>query len=253
MVPAVMQMPWGHIMVLIDKFDDRETRDWYAERVVAEGWSRAVLTDRIAGQLHRRIGAALSNFDETLPIEKSDLARELLKDPYNFEFLDFSGLASERMIEDRLILRITEFLAELGFGFFYAGRQHKLVVGGEEFHPDLLFFHHRLRCYVVLELKAGKFKPEYVGRLNFYCSVIDDQLRLDDEGPTIGILLCSERNSAVVEYSLRRIGTPMAVPTYHYADLPDDMREALPSPDELVAAVGSLEVGTPPDAPAGAS
>jgi predicted nuclease of restriction endonuclease-like (RecB) superfamily len=237
-LPSVMQLPWGHITVLLDKFDDRETRDWYAERAVVAGWSRAVLIERITGQLHRRAGAAPSNFASALPIERSELARALVNDPYDFGFLDPSVWESERTLERGLIARITSVLSELGFGFYFVGNQNKLVVGGEAFRPDLLFFHHELRSYVVLELKTGKFKPEYVGKLNFYCNVIDDQLRKDDEGPTIGILLCAHRNTTVVEYSLQGVGTPMAVPTYRYDDLPDEVRKVLPSPDELVAAVG---------------
>lgn len=238
------QLPWGSIMVLLDRVADPEARDWYAAQAVQHGWSRAVLSTQIAGDRYGRTGAALSNFAAELPQAESDLAREIVADPYELDFLGLDPGFSERQLEDALIARLTAFLAELGAGFAFVGRQYRLPVGDREFFADLLFFHLGLRCYVVFELKVGPAEPEHLGKLHFYVNAVDDLLRKPEhgDGPTIGILLAADRDDVVVEYALRGYDTPLAVSTYttHQA-LPADVRAALPSPDDLGDVVRTAE------------
>lgn len=236
---AVGQLPWGHITVLLDKLDEHELREWYAAQAVEHGWSRNVLVNQIMSQLHHRVGAAPSNFARTLPAGESDLAQQITKDPYNLEFLDLSGEVSERQLEAALVAHLQRFLLELGAGFAFVGRQYRLEVDGDEFFADLLFYHLRLRRYIVIELKTGRFKPEYAGQLNFYVNVVDDLLRGPDDGLTVGILLCASHNERVVRYALHSIDTPMAVAGYRYRDLPDDLRALLPEDSALDATVRS--------------
>ena len=225
---AVGQIPWGHIRLLIDKLDDAQLGIWYAQQTIENGWSRDVLSHQITTRLHERQGKALSNFDRTLPPEQSDLARQVLKSTYNFEFLGLDNAVSERTLEAALVERIQRFLLELGSGFAFVGRQYRLVVGGDEFFVDLLFYHLRLRCYIVVELKTRAFTPEDLGKLAFYRAVIDGEVRHPDDQPTIGIVLCADHNETVVEYALQDIVAPVAV---------SDHTNALPSPDELRAAI----------------
>lgn len=230
----VAQIPWGHNIRLLDKLPNSETRTWYAQRTIQNGWSRNVLEIQIETKLHERQGAASTNFESTLPATQSDLAREIIKDPYKFDFLGIGQEAEERVIEDALVRHIQEFLMELGVGFAFVGRQHRLEVGGDEFFIDLLFYHLRLRCYIVIELKAGKFKPEYAGKLNFYLSAVDDLLRHPSDEKSIGILLCREKNAVVAEYSLRDLTKPMGVAQYELArSLPSELEGALPSIEQL--------------------
>ncbi len=236
---AVGQLPWGHITVLIDKLEDADVREWYASQAVDNGWSRNVLLNQIMSKLHERLGAAPSNFARTLPAGESELVQQMTKDPYNLEFLGFRAGVAERKLESALVAHLQRFLLELGAGFAFVGRQYRLEVGGEEFFADLLFYHLRLRRYVVIELKTGPFKPEYAGQLNFYVNVIDDILRTPNDGLTVGILLCATHNERVVRYALHSIDTPMAVAGYRYRDLPDDVRAALPEDDALEATVRS--------------
>ena len=240
-VPQVVaQLPWGHIRELLSKLKDQKLRDWYARQAIANGWTRAVLVNQIKSQLHLRTGEALSNFSVTLPEGQSALVQQIVKDPYNFEFLTLAAGASEHEVESGLVAELARTLQELGVGFYYAGRQHRLTLtddDGEDhdFYLDLLFYHHYLRRFVVVELKIDTFKPEYAGKLNFYCNVVDDQLRHRDgsDEPTIGILLCASRSKTVVDYSLRGLGTPVAVAEYTYNELPTELQQALPSPTDL--------------------
>ncbi|HEY5304323.1 MAG TPA: PDDEXK nuclease domain-containing protein [Acidimicrobiales bacterium] len=234
------QLPWGHVMVLLDLSEDAVVRKFYATGAVKEGWSRAVLLNQIKSRLHLRAGAAPSNFSLVLPPAESDLMQQMVKDPYNFEFLTLASDAAERDVETGLVANLAKTLQELGVGFYYAGRQHRLVLTGDhgeeqEFFLDLLFYHHYLRRFVVFELKIDEFKPEYAGKLNFYCNVVDDQLRHADglDAPTIGILLCASKSNVVVDYSLRNLTTPLAVAQYTYSELPQEFQEVLPSPADL--------------------
>lgn len=236
---AVGQLPWGHITVLLDKLETVQAREWYAAQAVDHGWSRAVLTHQIMSDLRRRVGAAPSNFARTLPAGDSELVQEMTKDPYHLEFLDLDGQATERHLEDALMSHLQRFLLELGAGFAFVGRQYRLQVGAEEFFVDLLFYHVRLRRYIVVELKTRPFKPEYAGQLNFYVNVVDDQMRGDGDGETVGMLLCASHDEAVVRYALHGYATPMAVSGYRYRDLPDDVRGLLPADADLDATIRS--------------
>ncbi len=236
----VARLPWGHIQELLNSLDDQDTRDWYAGQAVTNGWSRAVMANQIKSLLHLRAGAAPSNFAAALPEGQSELVQQIVKDPYNFEFLTLAAGASERDVEDGLVAELARTLQELGIGFYYAGRQHRLTIDGDdgesqEYFLDLLFYHHYLRRFVVFELKIDSFKPEYAGKLSFYCNVVDDQLRHHDgrDEPTIGILLCASRSKTIVDYSLRSFDNPLAVAEYTYNELPQELRDALPSPADL--------------------
>ena len=194
------QLPWFHIVTLLTKLVDPAEREWYAAQTVQHGWSRTTLEVHIKNRLHHRQGSAISNFAARLPSPHSDLAHETLKDPYLFDFLGLSDDAHERDIENALIRHITRFLLEMGAGFAFVGRQFRLDVGGDEFFIDLLFYHTRLKCYVVVELKATAFKPEHVGQLNFYLAAVDAQIKAADDKPTIGLLLCKKQNRLVVRH-----------------------------------------------------
>ena len=246
---AVAQLPWGHVTVLLDKLHDPGEREFYATKAAAFGWSRTVLTHHIVTGLHRRSGVAVTNFPATLGPD-SDLVNEIVQDPYNLDFLALEPGFTERCLEDALVARLTHFLAELGEGFAFVGRQYRLTVDGEDFFADLLFFHLGLRRYIVFELKVGGAVPAHLGQLNFYVNVIDDLLRRPehDDGPTIGILLAATRNDVVVEYALRGYDTPLAVSTYTTtAALPDEVRTALPSVEDLTDLV--RHVSEEPPAP----
>lgn len=227
------QLPWSHITVLLDKVSEREVCDWYAAQDVEHGWSAAVLTHHITTGRHLRVGRAPNNFPQVLPPAISDQTREIVQDPYILDFLALDPHHTERELEDALVHRLSRFLAELGTGFAYVGRQFKVTVGDSDYFIDLLFYHLRLRAFVVFELKAAAAQPEHIGKLNFYVNVVDDQLRDLEHGdrPTIGILLAADRDDVAVEYAIRGMTTPLAVSTYRA--LPDDIRPALPSAAEL--------------------
>ncbi|KVD60642.1 hypothetical protein WI87_11995 [Burkholderia ubonensis] len=230
------QLPWFHLCTLLDKVKDPADRDWYAGKSLEHGWSRNVLAMQIDTQAHTRVGSAVTNFDARLPPPQSDLAREALKDPYVFDFLGLTEDAQERDIEQALTRHITRFLLELGAGFAFVGRQYRLEVGGDEFFIDLLFYHLKLRCYVVVELKATPFRPDYAGQLNFYLSAVDAQLRAPEDQPTIGLLLCRERNRLVAEYALRGMANPMGVAEYQLLrQIPKSLESGLPSIDRIEA------------------
>jgi predicted nuclease of restriction endonuclease-like (RecB) superfamily len=235
---AAAQIPWFHNCILIDKLKDPEERLWYARATVEHGWSRAVLVHWIESDLYRRQGKATTNFGKSLPSPESDLAREILKDPYNFEFLSLAGDAEERALQKGLLEHIHQFLIELGAGSALLGQQYRLEVGGEEFYIDLLFYHVKLRCYIVIDLKMTPFKPEYAGEMNFYLSAVDDLLRHPDDRPSIGIILCRAKNQVVAEYALRDLAKPVSISTYItrlVESLPPDLRGSLPGRRELEA------------------
>lgn len=230
------KLPWGHIMVLIDKLKAENERIWYGLQAVEHGWSRAVLNMQIETRLHERqaISHKISNFKDRLPDVQSGMAHAVLKDPYIFDFLSVGEEAHEREVERELVKHITEFLLELGSGFSYVGKQVHLEVGEQDFYIDLLFYHLKLRCYVVIELKAGSFKPEYAGKLNFYCSVVDDLLRHENDNATIGLILCKNKNGLLAEYALRNIATPLAVSDYQLTRaIPEELKTSLPTVEDL--------------------
>jgi len=236
------KVPWFHLCTLVDKVDDHGARDWYVHAIVAHGWSRSVLVMQIETAAHARTGQALTNFERTLPSPLSDLARESLKDPYRFDFLGLGQDAQERAIENALVTHITQFLLELGAGFAYVGRQVHIEVDGRDFYLDLLFYHLRLRCYVVVELKAGEFEPEHAGKLNFYLSAVDTQLRAEHDGPTLGLLLVKTRSRVFAEYALRNSTTPMGIAEYQLVHtLPKALEASLPSIERIEAELAEGE------------
>ena len=238
----VSQIPWGHNLLLLDKLSDPKDALFYVQKTIANNWSRAVLTHHIESKLHLREGRAINNFAATLPEPESDLAKQLLRDPYNFDFLTLTERHNERELEDGLIEHITKFLLELGAGFAYVGRQYKIEVDGDEYSIDLLFYHLRLHCYVVIDLKVVKFKPEFAGKLNFYVSAVDSQIRTEGDAATIGILICKSKSDIKVEYSLRDLNKPIGVSEYQITqNLPEQLRSSLPSIEQIEAELGDLE------------
>lgn len=237
----VASLPWGHNVVLLQKVKPAADRLWYARKAVEHGWSRAVLTHHIEARLHKREGKAVTNFQRTLPPAQSDLAEQTLKDPYNFDFLTLGTEARERDLELGLLDHIQKFLLELGVGFAFVGRQFHLEIGGQDYYLDLLFYHLRLRCYVVIDLKMKAFEPEFAGKMNFYLSAVDDQLRHADDKPSIGLLLCKERDNLTVEYALRDLKKPIGVAKWQtklVESLPKNLEGSLPTIAEIEAELG---------------
>ena len=240
---AVAQLPWGHQTRLLDRIKDRPIREWYLKAAVEHGWSQNVLVHQISSRLHERQGKAITNFSEALPPEGSDLAEQLLKDPYQFDFLTLAASAKERELERGLLIHLRDLLLELGRGFAFVGSQFPIGVDEQTFYLDLLFYHVRLHCYFVIELKVGPFKPEYAGKLNFYLSAVDDQLRTTQDAPTLGLLLCESRGKSIVEYALRDIAKPIGVSTYRVTrQLPEPLRNEVPSIEDLQGIVEKLRV-----------
>ena len=243
---AAAQLPWFHLCTLIDKLKTREERDWYLARAAEHSWSRNVLEMQIEMNLRGRSGQAVTNFELRLPRPQSDLARESLKDPYRFDFLGLGEAAQEREIEDALVQQVTRFLLELGAGFAFVGRQVLLDVGGDEFFIDLLFYHLKLRCYVVIELKTGKFKPEHLGQLGFYLTAVDRQIKTEHDGPTIGLLLCKSKNKVVAEYALGDKTQPMGIAEFKLLEaLPSELQTGLPSIEQIEHELAGQESGQP--------
>lgn len=227
---VLAQLPWYHQLALLDKLSSDEERRWYAAKAIEHNWSRNVLAIQIELNARSRSGQAVTNFEQRLPKPDSDLAR----DPYRFDFLGLTEEAQEREIEDALVKHVTRFLLELGAGFAFVGRQVLLEVGGDDFFIDLLFYHLKLRRYVVIELKAGKFKPEHLGQLGFYLTAVDAQVRSEHDAPTIGLLLCRSRNKVVAEYALRDSSQPMGIAEYQLVEsLPAVLRTGLPSIEQI--------------------
>jgi len=234
-IQAVLgQITWYHNITLLDKLKDNEQRLWYAQKTLQHGWSRNALVHQIEGGLYQRIGNAVSNFDHTLPQSQSDLAHQILKSPYNFQFLELEEAAQERDFEKALVDHIRAFLLELGVGFAFLGSQYSLEIGGQEYKIDLLFYHVKLHCYVVIDLKMVEFAPEFSGKMSFYIAAVDDLLRSEGDNSTIGIILCKSKNKATVEYALRYIQHPVGVATYQLRDtLPEPLQGILPSVEQL--------------------
>jgi len=246
---VVGQLPWGHNLVLLTKLKTQPLRLLYAERAVKHGWSRATLEMQIETRRVEREGQAITNFAERLPAPLSDLARESLKDPYRFDFLGLHDDAQERAIEQALVQHVTQFLLELGAGFAFVGRQVLLEVGGDEFFIDLLFYHLKLRCYVVIELKGGQFKPEHLGQLGFYLTAVDRQIKAEHDQPTIGLLLCKSKNKVVAEYALGDKTQPMGVAEFKLLEsLPAELQTGLPSIEQIERELGALPGHTNSDA-----
>ncbi len=228
------KLPWYHQIALLDKLKTAEERRWYAQKAIRHNWSRNVLVVQIETRLLERQGNAVTNFEQSLPKPDSDLARESIKDPYRFDFLGLTDEAQEREIEGALVQHVTQFLLELGAGFAFVGRQVLLPVGEEEFFIDLLFYHLKLRCYVVIELKADKFKPEHLGQLGFYMTAVDRQIKAEQDTATIGLLLCKSKDKVVAEYALGDKTQPMGIAEYKLLEsLPETLKTNLPSIEQI--------------------
>jgi predicted nuclease of restriction endonuclease-like (RecB) superfamily len=235
------QIPWGHNLLILSKIKNHPEALFYVQKTIENNWSRAVLTHQIEGNLFHREGKALSNFTASLPSPQSDLAQQTLKDPYIFDFLTIREKHDERELEDALVNQVTKFLLELGAGFSYIGRQYKITVDDEDFYLDLLFYHVKLHCYVVVELKAVAFKPEFAGKLNFYVSAVDALLKSEKDNATVGLMICKSKKKTVVEYSLKDTNKPIGVSEYQITQaLPDDLKSSLPSIEEIEAELGGF-------------
>lgn len=233
------QIPWKHNCVLLDKIKDPEQRLWYIQQTITNGWSRNVLVLQIESRLFDRQGSAVTNFEQALPKPQSDLAQQLLKDPYNFEFLTISQDAKELELERNLVTHIRDFLLELGMGFAFVGSQYPLTVDEQDYRLDLLFYHLQLRCFVVIDLKMGAFQPEFSGKMNFYVAVVDDLLKTEADNPTIGLILCKSKRKTTAEYALRNIRTPIGISTHR---LPEPLQESLPSIEQLENELQTIEL-----------
>jgi len=246
-VPPVIHLvgghlPWSHIKIILDKIKDHQTALFYIYETIENGWSRDVLALQIKSDLYSRQGKAITNFKTTLPEPQSDLAQQTIKDPYSFDFLTLTKPYNERDIENQLVNHITKFLLELGKGFAFIGRQYHLEVGDSDYYLDLLFYHIKLKCYVVVELKNTKFIPEYTGKLNFYLSAVDSLLKSETDHPTIGILLCRDKNKIETEFALRDINKPMGVSEFNLTEsLPENLKGSLPTIEEIEADFERLE------------
>lgn len=240
-------VPWGHHVHLMTKVKDVSIRRWYMEQTLANGWSRNVLTLMIESDAHRRTGKAVSNFDQQLPAPQSDLVRQTLKDPYIFDFLTLDEPFHERELETELVRHLEKFLLELGQGFAFVGRQYRVTIGEDDFYIDLLFYHLRLRAFVVIDLKTGPFKPEYAGKLNFYCNVVNDQLRHEQDHPTIGLILCQTKDNVLAEYALTGIDKPIGVSSYELTRaLPKSLQSALPTVEQIEAELSTPDTAKQP-------
>ena len=243
------QIPWFHNCTIVDKVKDPTERLWYIQQTIQHGWSRNVLVHQIESGLYHRQGKAITNFERTLPLPQSELAQNLLKDPYTFDFLSLGEDALERDLERALIDHIRDFLLELGVGFAFVGSQYHIEVGGQDFYLDLLFYHLRLRCYVVIDLKTSDFQPEFSGKMNFYLSAVDDLLRHPDDQPSIGLILCKSKNQAIAEYALRDMSKPIGVSAYQLQEaLPEQMKGSLPTIEELEDVLDAVSMETEEEA-----
>jgi predicted nuclease of restriction endonuclease-like (RecB) superfamily len=237
------EIPWFHNVVLIEKLKDPKQRFWYARKTVQHGWSRAVLVHQIELDLYSREGRAITNFSETLPVPQSDLAQQALKDPYVFDFLTLADEARERELQRSLLEHLRGFMLELGVGFAFVGSQHHLEIEGKDYYIDLLFYHLKLRAFVVIDLKVEEFKPEFAGKMNFYLSAVDDCLRHPDDQSSIGIILCKARNRVTVEYALRDARKPIGVSEYRLTEvLPHELKSSLPTIEQLQEELKRVEV-----------
>jgi predicted nuclease of restriction endonuclease-like (RecB) superfamily len=228
------QIPWFHNCVLLDKLQRQEDRIWYAKASIQHGWSRNVLVHQIETSLHKRSGTAVTNFDRALPSPQSDLAQQITQDPYTFDFLTLGEDARERELEQGLLAHLKNFFLELGVGFAFVASQYRLEIGGSDYFVDLLFYHLKLRCFVVIDLKAKAFEPEFAGKMNFYLAAVDELLRHPDDQPSIGLIICKTKDRVVAEYALRNSATPIGIAEYKIAEsLPPDLKDSLPTIEEL--------------------
>ena len=234
-------VPWGHHILILKKIKNINEALFYINKTIENNWSRSVLEYQIETNLYGRQGKAITNFNLTLPTPQSDLANEIMKDPYNFDFLQLSEKVKETDLEKALVQHISHFLPELGIGFAYMGRQFLLKIGRRDYRTDLLFYHTRLKSYVIIELKTREFEPEFVGKLNFYINAINELVKDDFDKPTIGILLCRNKDNYEVEFSLKDVNNPIGVSTFHYTELADEIKAALPSAEELQQELLSFE------------
>ncbi len=230
----VAQLPWGHNLLLIEKIKDNETRKIYAEATIKNGWSRNVLAMQIESNYHLRIGSNINNFNNLLLSTDSDLANNSFKDPYIFDFITLKEDFKEKELEEALLTKIRDVLLELGKGFSFVGNQYKISTADNDYYIDLLFYHLELRCYIVVELKAGKFKPEYTGQLGFYVTAVDETLRKENDNPTIGLLLCKDKDRLSVDWSLKSTSVPVGVSSYEVKNiLPKEVLDKLPTEEDL--------------------
>jgi len=237
---VVAQIPWGHNVRLLEAVQDPVERAWYVQQTIENGWSRSVLTLQVESGLYQRQGRAVSNFTRTLPAAQSELAQQILKDPYTFDFLSLGVEAKERELEQGLLAHVRAFLLELGKGFALVGSQYHLEIGGQDYYLDLLFYHLKLRCFVIIDLKMGEFKPEDSGKMNFYLAAADDLLRHPTDQPTIGLILCKTQNRVVSEYALRGMSQPIGVAQWQLTRaLPPELRRDLPTSEEVDAALNT--------------
>ena len=237
----VSKIPWGHNILLMQKIKDISLRFWYMAQIIQNGWSRDTLGLMIKSEIHERHGKSITNFRFTLPDLQSDLARQSLKDPYIFDFLTLTEPFNERELETELIKHLEKFLLELGTGFAFVGRQYHLAISDKDFYIDLLFYHLKLRSFIVIELKKGDFKPEYAGKMNFYCSAVDDLLKHPTDHATIGLILCQTKDRILAEYALWDINKPIGISEYELTRaLPENLRSSLPSIEELEAELGRI-------------
>lgn len=232
----IANIPWGHHFLLLERVKDLSIRFWYMQKTIEQGWGRNVLALMIKSEMHTREGKAISNFNKRLSAPQSDLVQQTLKDPYIFDFMTLEEPFHERELEASLVRHLEKFLVELGQGFAFVGRQYHIDVGEHDFYLDLLFYHLRLRCFVVIDLKKGPFKPDYAGKMNFYCNVIDDYLKHEADNPTIGLILCQDREKVLAEYTLRSIKKPIGVSQYELTRaLPKQLKSSLPTIEQIEA------------------
>jgi predicted nuclease of restriction endonuclease-like (RecB) superfamily len=240
------EMPWGHNCVLIERIKDLGARLWYMHQTLEHGWSRPILELHIQQGDYERKGKAITNFNRTLPAPQSDLARDVLKDPYIFDFLGLTDNTRERELENALLQNLREFLIELGGGFAFVGNQYRLAIGDDDYYIDLLFYHLKLRCYFVIDLKTRPFAAEDAGKMNFYLNAVDDLLRHPDDQPSVGLVLCREKqgsNRMVLEYALRGLDKPIGVSEYQLTRaLPDDLKPSLPTVEEIEREIANTVV-----------
>ncbi|MBI2337448.1 MAG: DUF1016 domain-containing protein [Deltaproteobacteria bacterium] len=230
----IASVPWGHHFLLLEKIKDLSIRFWYMQKTIEQGWGRDVLSLMIKSETHKREGKVISNFSKRLPMSQSDLIQQTLKDPYIFDFMTLEEPFRERELETNLVRHLEKFLVELGQGFAFVGRQYHIDVSEHDFYLDLLFYHLRLRCFVVIDLKKGPFKPDYAGKMNFYCNVIDDYLKHEADNPTIGLILCQDREKVLAEYTLRSIKKPIGVSQYELTRaLPKQLKSSLPTIEQI--------------------
>ena len=233
---VLAQLTWYHNVTLLDKISDKQIRLFYVKHAIEHGWSRNIMVMQMELSLHKRQGQAVTNFKDILPITQSDLAHYTLKDPYIFDFLSIGDEAHEREVEKALVHHMEKFILELGTGFAFVGRQYHLEVGDQDFYIDLLFYHLKLRCFVVIELKDKDFKPEYAGKMNFYLSCVDDLVKHETDQPSIGLILCKSKNNILAEYTLRDMTKPIGLAEYRLQDaLPENLQTALPTIEEIEA------------------